>query len=306
MTPTPPRRPLGARLWTYQAERFPLLAHGPLVALMAASAVATSAGLRGADAWPEALRVLAAVLVTVGHFILLRIADEHKDLDTDRLHRPERPVPRGLVSLKELRGVGAAVMTLQGLACVWAGTWPWLLAVWGYGALMTVEFFVPRLHARSIGLTLVTHGVIVPLVVLNAAAFDFAVEEWTAVPEAFWAFAIASLFGGNVIEIGRKLRVPADEQPGVETYSAAWGLPGATRAWVVAVGLSFVFAVVTLEAAGWASWSPRLGVVGLVLLPAFAVLLRPKPGRGRWIEAASAVWIVALYLILGTLPLSFG
>ena len=36
-------------------------------------------------------------------------------------------------------------------------------------------------------------------------------------------FLVASFFNGIVVEMGRKIRAPADEEKGVETYSALWG-----------------------------------------------------------------------------------
>jgi 4-hydroxybenzoate polyprenyltransferase len=41
----------------------------------------------------------------------------------------------------------------------------------------------------------------------------------------FWV----SFFNGTVLEIGRKIRAPQDEEAGVETYSFLWGRGGALR-----------------------------------------------------------------------------
>ena len=55
--------------------------------------------------WP--LFVVGALTALV-FFFLLRVLDEHKDQDVDRRWRPELPVPRGLVSLAELRWIGGS------------------------------------------------------------------------------------------------------------------------------------------------------------------------------------------------------
>ena len=106
-----PSRGFAARLWEYQAERFPVFKHGALIAAFGASAVCLSALLRGAT--PNLLAVAVAVLVLFGFFFQLRVADEHKDNEDDTKYRPERPVPRGLVTLKELRGVAMAGAVAQ-------------------------------------------------------------------------------------------------------------------------------------------------------------------------------------------------
>ena len=54
--------------------------------------------------------------------------------------------------------------------------------------------------------------------------------EWlprgSATPQGLGWFLAASFFNGIVIEIGRKLRLPGDEEEGVETYSRLWGKRG--------------------------------------------------------------------------------
>ena len=67
----PDARGLGARLWAYQAERFPLVKHGVLIAAFGASATCLSALLRGGA--PSVLAIVVAVLVLFGFFFQLRV-----------------------------------------------------------------------------------------------------------------------------------------------------------------------------------------------------------------------------------------
>src|SRR5688500_2830765 len=90
------------RWYTYQKERFPLLAHGTLIAAFSACAVAFSSMLRGAPS-PGWQAYLTAFVVCLLMFLQLRIADEFKDAEEDARWRPYRPVPRGLVTLSSLR-----------------------------------------------------------------------------------------------------------------------------------------------------------------------------------------------------------
>src|SRR6185503_3124011 len=98
------RQPMANRWWVYQRERFPVLAHGLLIAAFSFSAISYSSVLRGAaPGWPAALTAFASCFL---FFLQLRIADEFKDFDEDARWRPYRPVPRGLVRLRELAVVG--------------------------------------------------------------------------------------------------------------------------------------------------------------------------------------------------------
>jgi len=69
------------RWWVYQRERFPVLAHGPVILAFSLSAVGYSALLRGAatlSGWRPCLLAFASSLLS---FLQLRIADEFKDFE---------------------------------------------------------------------------------------------------------------------------------------------------------------------------------------------------------------------------------
>ena len=55
-------------------------------------------------------------------FLQLRIADEFKDYEDDARYRPYRPVPRGLVSLRELAWVGVGAAAIQLALAILAGS----------------------------------------------------------------------------------------------------------------------------------------------------------------------------------------
>ena len=100
------------RFWIYQRERFPLLGHGLVIAAFSASAIAYSAFARHA-ALPAPWLLAAGFVSSLLFFAQMRIADEWKDAGDDRLYRPYRPVPRGLVTLQELAWIGAGAGVVQ-------------------------------------------------------------------------------------------------------------------------------------------------------------------------------------------------
>src|SRR5262249_2790594 len=132
------------RWWVYQRERFPVLAHGLLIAAFSFSAVCFSALLRGQTTLPSAASAVVAFGTAFLFFLQLRIADGSKAFEEDSRYRPYRPVPRGLVSLRELGVLGALAALVQlGLALWLEPSLALLLALtWTYLALMSKEFFV--------------------------------------------------------------------------------------------------------------------------------------------------------------------
>src|SRR5262249_35693743 len=72
-----------SRWWTYQRERFPVLAHGPLIAAFSLSAVSFSSLLRGRTELPDAKTAVVAFATSFLFFLQLRLADEFKDFEED-------------------------------------------------------------------------------------------------------------------------------------------------------------------------------------------------------------------------------
>jgi 4-hydroxybenzoate polyprenyltransferase len=288
--------PLARRLWAYQAERFPLFKHGVLIAVFAGAAVAYAAALGAEPGWPEALTVGAMVFLL---FLQLRIADEHKDFADDLQFRPERPVPRGLVSLHELRLVALAGAALQlALALrIGAPMAGWLLLVWTWMGLMTAEFFAGRwLKARPV-VYLVSHMAVMPLIALLALAG--ASEGRPLFGPGMAAFLALSLCNGLALEIGRKTWAPEDERRGVETYSALWGPRVSAAAVVAAVAGGAAAAVLALRtvAAPQLYALPVLAALAAAAAAA-AYVRRPQTRSAGRLETAAAVFALASYLSL--------
>jgi len=301
-------RGFAMRLWKYQAERFPVFKHGALIAAFGASAVCLSALLRGAA--PSGLAIVVAVLVLLGFFFQLRVADEHKDNEDDTKYRPERPVPRGLVTLKELRVAAFAVAAAQiGLTVLLDWTLiVLLLAVWGWLTIMTKEFFVPEWLKKRPLVYMISHMAIMPLIDLYATACDWWPAGY-ALHQGFGltlgAFLLLSLVNGSAIEIARKCWAPEQEREGVETYSRLWrpGRAGVAVLCVVLAGLALAAFINVRSGAG--VWF----LAGLLLVSAWTVWRAidyagtPTPKTAKALETGSGVFVLCNYLLLGVLPL---
>ena len=113
------------------------------------------------------------------------------------------------------------------------------------------------------------------------------------------------LLTGIVVEIGRRLRTPAGEEPGVEANRAVWGRPKARATFAVALALAAVSATLAGRAVGvqWlvaalppprSSWSRRWdGGSSAIPRPAAAGASRSWRALGRWrctSQSASCRW----------------
>jgi 4-hydroxybenzoate polyprenyltransferase len=293
------------RWWIYQRERFPVVSHGMLVAAFSVSAVCFSALLRGANHFPAPVTVVVAFLSSFLFFLLLRIADEFKDFEEDSRYRPYRPVPRGLVTLGELRVVAAIGALVQTLLAIWLapGMLILLVGVWAYLALMTREFFVSRWLREHPVHYLWSHMLILPLIDVYVSACDW--WRFGALPSGLaWLLAL-SFLNGTVVELGRKIRAPEDEELGVETYTFLWGRRGAICVWLSAMTLAGIMAVMAGRRVGFGLPVAALSAILVIasVMCAARFLTRPVAGSGKSIERISGVWTVLVYTSCGIIPM---
>jgi len=296
------------RWWVYQRERFPVSAHAPVILAFSLSALAYSALLRGAASLPGWRPCAVAFASSFLSFLQLRLADEFKDFEEDSRYRPYRPVPRGLIHLHELGWVWAGCMLLQlALSLLLAPRLAILLVLtWFYLGLMSKEFFVRRwLKARPV-VYMVSHMAIMPLVDFYATACDWIPLGGMRPPRGLMWFLLVSLFNGMVVEIGRKIRVPVDEEHGVETYSFLWGRRTAVVVWLILMTVTGTLAC--LAARGIGFFAPAVTILAATLATAAALGIRflrtQTAGAGKSLETMAGIWSLVLYVTLGVLPMA--
>ncbi|MBB3994812.1 4-hydroxybenzoate polyprenyltransferase [Sulfitobacter undariae] len=295
------------RLWIYQAERFPLAKTVPLLACFSAASITLSAVLSG-----RPLPALSAYLV--GFFLVfilffqMRVADEVKDGEDDAKYRPERAIPRGLVTLRLIVSLGAVTIPLgillaqiHGAGLIWllALTWAWLTA-------MTFEFGVPAwLKARPV-FYLLSHMAIMPLIDLLLTGIEW-LPHGSATP-ALWIFIALSFSNGCVLEIGRKLWSPENERIGVDTYSKLWGAKRAAFIWLGFVGVSAVLLIGVGVVTGFPLAFILIGLLGFLfcIYAARRYAINPTPKTEKQMDTVAGLWVFGCYATAGFLPLALG
>ncbi len=294
--------PFYKRFWLYLNERFPLHSHGILISAFSFSAIGYSRLSQNLSGFIDWDKYLVAVFNTITLFFLLRVFDEHKDAEDDAQFRKELPVPRGLIALKELRNVAWIVFAFQ--IIVTALTFPQMLSLYfvviGYLLLMGKEFFVKDWLKKRPFWYVTSHMLIIPLVDIYASGFDWKLSG-TPAPFGLLYFFGVSFLNGIVLEVGRKIRDPKDEKPGVETYSFLLGQVKSLLLWIVVLIATLIFALLAADFAGF-SLKIKIALVAYfccTLLAAWLHYRKPSPKTAKGIEIASGLWTILMYLTLG-------
>lgn len=298
--------PFLRRFWIYQKERFPFFAHGLMIGAFTFSAVSYSRICRGKTGFIPWSDFAIGILATISLFFLVRIFDEFKDREDDARFRKYLPVPRGLISLKELKWIGILVGLVQISTIVIFQREMLLLylIVLAYLVLMGFEFFVPKwLKARQL-LYITSHMFIIPLIDIYASGLDWKLEGSSAHWGLAWFFAV-SYMNGLVLEFGRKLRSPEMEEDGVISYTGLYGTKGGVIAWIVLMFVTMLLAMGAAWYADYSYWAYIIfgGFFIICALPGFQFLVKVTAKGAKRMEYSSALWTALMYLALGGIPM---
>ncbi|MFE4695960.1 hypothetical protein ACWCPD_35080 [Streptomyces sp. NPDC001935] len=261
--------------------------YGLLWVLALEGVAVTATGTAWRPSGATAIRVVSVVLA----LLFLRMLDEQKDLDHDRVHHPDRPLVTGAITAGELRGAMAVITVgVTGLNAVRSVTDVLLiLAALGYGLLLApLERRFPAVGDRPLLGLAVAYPV---QLLLGVYVYGSLVAAGTVTADWRGA-ALLALCACVVLHFEFARKTAWEAPPGARLYSAGLG-PG--RAAAVTAG--FAAGAVVCEVLLFAPRGP------LALLPCLAALLPAHgtrrflaAGRGAWPLPTAIAFVVATYL----------
>ncbi|HEX3048970.1 MAG TPA: UbiA family prenyltransferase [Bacillota bacterium] len=246
---------------------------------------------------------LTTMMGTLNCFFFLlyvRVTDEFKDYKVDQKYFPQRPVPSGKISLKDLT---ILKFTIIGCLLLLNLIYPGALLEFGIALvafyLMSKWFFLEKYLGGNRILALITHSpmylllfyFIIALYVNGNGISAFSVQHvylalWVWTPLLAW-------------ELGRKTYAPADEQEGYQTYSKMLGYKTSTILTIVIILLHGL--MLFLLRHPWRISSITLIIaailVGLVSVSGLLFLKNPSPKNNHLKAACELYQLVALALI---------
>lgn len=289
-----------ANLRAYLSERFPVPVTFMLSLTVGAAAYATAQaeGLGGGA--PVVLDgvALGGVFMMFLLMFLLRVFDEHKDFAIDSQTRPDRPVQRGLITLAQLKVLGAIAVVAQ-IALALTGPFEASLlyaAVLGYALLMYVEFFAAEWLAARIHWYALSHTLIMSLLVLALGARFGGAEA--GVSAELMALAGLAFISSLAVDVLRKTWAPESEVDGLDSWSKQLGLRGAavlgTALLIAAAGVGGWIGVRLGGGIGW------IATVSLVTAASLAMLYRfvnaPRAEDEKKLEMVAGVHTLVMFL----------
>jgi 4-hydroxybenzoate polyprenyltransferase len=294
--------PFPLRLRAYLAERFPALRYAVLIASYYSSNQFLAQALtRPSEPVHYDGSTVGGAVLLFCVFLHLRIFDEHKDYADDCRHFPDRVLQRGLITLGDLRTLGALAIGVEFVLAAYQG--PAAVAavclVFIFTVLMLHEFFLGDWLKRRFLLYAGLHMLIMPLLALLVYSFTTGRFPWEA-PGWFWVYGFVGFFVTFNWEVSRKIRTPDEEIDGVDSYTRLFGTYGAAY---VVLGIRVVDTLLVSLVGRHLGLSLWFYAV-LVLLFAVCMVgflqyrIRTSPRTARRMELYAGLYIVAFDLAL--------
>jgi 4-hydroxybenzoate polyprenyltransferase len=168
---------------------------------------------------------------------------------------------------------------------------------------MTVEFGIPKWLKKRPTIYLLSHMMLLPLIDLYATAVEW-LPRGGMFSFGIMLYMVSSFCDGTVVEVGRKLRAPENEEYGVDTYTQIWGPKRAMVVWLLAITISGSSTVL-------AGFHVGVGyVIMIVLSPLYFLAIStaikfakiPSPKNAKIFTILPGVWMILMHTMLGLLP----
>lgn len=260
------------RLYAYQKARFPVFL---LLISLVPAIVSSNAVITGNFDW---VTTMLAALASIAYLFHIRVIDERRDADHDRLHHPDRPIQSGAITHDELCIADVLVSALFIGIAFFSSPYAFLLALlaMAYTYFAGQEFFLgEKIRKHFFFYNAINLAQMVLLQLFIYALFD---GTPTLTPIIIVHFLFTAT-GTIAIEFMRKLKAPENEGTGMDTYTWHLGFERAVGVFIAIIVLSFGFSTLLV---GMARIPFAICVVaGLIALLSVLYFLKTKKKHGE-------------------------
>jgi 4-hydroxybenzoate polyprenyltransferase len=287
------------RIGIYLNEMFPVSAFvGSILTAVAIQLIYLRLfEVRPTTLWP----LIVPGLVLTGVSLLIRIMDEFKDYQDDFTNFPNRPLPSGRVTKKDLKCLAfICVMSILFFSMTSMTLVAWAIITLGFTFLMLKWFFVESVMRKSLPLAFISHH---PIVIFNFVYLILAciqMNDKVSFEKAYYILPLCLIFTNW--EIVRKIRAPEQETT-YTTYSKIWG-PRTAILLALVIQLIFTETVFIIfdHLATKMLLQITFGVLQLILIwPSFNFLMTLKLRRPLKPFAEAQILVVVISLLVAAL-----
>lgn len=249
--------------------------------------------------WHPTGSTVLRIVVVAFVLLYLRMVDEQKDLDYDRIHNPDRPLVTGAITATELRAamaviaIGAVIVSLS-LSVVSALM---IAAVLAYGlALWGLE----RLSVTIRTDILVNLAVTYPVQLLVTAYIVLSAADTGEVRATWRSAAVALIFAGAFLQFEFARKTSRASRPTEHLYSNTLGPLGSAAVALFCAAVAALTDVALVQPWTYSvgesvvAWIPLV----LLLLPIWGAVTFLRGDRQEYPVLPAVLFILTLYVTL--------
>ncbi|MBF0452399.1 MAG: hypothetical protein HQK75_16980 [Candidatus Magnetomorum sp.] len=231
----------------------------------------------------------------------LRLLDEHKDYEKDRRAYPERMLSKGTITLKDLRKLLYGVLFIEAGLSLALGInvfMIWLMVMlWSY--LMYVEFFIPEFLNQRMGLYLISHQLIVPIIFMYGMIqrIQFPQKSIEEIGCLIMLF-LASICSTITFEIARKTWSQEKEHECADSYTKSWGI----NKCIIITQLSALLACMSFIGVFYVYQLPcifiLIGIILYLLFLSSELLFKyhPSTKNSKYVEITGILYMLGMFV----------
>lgn len=280
-------------------ERFDPLSHSLMILVFVIVHILFARNLFQIDISP--LKILFLTSAVTLFYFKLRLYDEVKDYELDLKINPHRPLPRGLLTHKDMyKGMIICIIlevlffSIQGPNAILSLT----IAII-YSLLMYKEFYIKNIIRPHLTTYAISHTVVTSLLTIGIFSFlnqQTFVSNISNLDLLFFALVNWMLF--NIFEFGRKTFALTEERPHIDTYSSLFGKKGAIFLVLSQAIIAFLLTIkIQVFHTPFIIYANALLLLLIVSAGIFYILSESIAPAKRY-RTTSSVYIIIFYLIL--------
>lgn len=226
----------------------------------------------------------------------LRLSDEIKDYEKDKIAHPERLLSRGIINLKTIETVLFFVIGLQILFNFYIGSsyFIMMLIIQIYAYLMKVEFFAKNFLEKKIGLYLISHQLILPLLCLYNGVPSFDSINSLLNIELYLVLIYLTL-PSTLYELMRKTWNKEREHELADSYTKVYGINKALLIELVIIGAISLLSISLIQSLAYSASIFLLAI--LIIISLFLFKIDPSHKKSKLLEHVSSIYLLLFHIL---------
>jgi len=230
----------------------------------------------------------------------IRVLDEYKDYDFDSKYHKERPIQRGLITLKEL-----LIIDIIGLLIIFSlniffpqRAFIFLLIAFGYTLIAGKEFFMKNWIRKRFFLYNFLN--LLQLLFLQFYLYSLINPNFSFKNLILIFHFIFVLFNVGIIEFARKLKAKSEETDAKDTYSSRLGIKNAALVYTLICFTVYGLFIYMLLSLGFSLiiFVISLTFLNLVILSTLVYISNKNKKSSFLLQIFAALFYISMHLLL--------